>query len=156
MLLAVGLLAGLPAGPAHAVQPDEILEDPALEARARAISQDVRCLVCRNENIDASHADFARDMRLLVRERLVAGDSDAEVRQFLVDRYGQYILLTPPFDWQNGALWLSGPVLVLVGGVFAWRWLRRFGTQQSAGEAPLTEDEEAILAKYLEDVDRKP
>ena len=85
----------LVASPALAVQPDEILDDPALEERARDISAGLRCLVCRNESIDESNADLARDMRLLVRERLVAGDSDAEVVDFIVDRYGEYVLLKP-------------------------------------------------------------
>ncbi|MGB7320768.1 MAG: cytochrome c-type biogenesis protein, partial [Albidovulum sp.] len=95
--------------PVRAVQPDEILPDPALEARARALSTGLRCLVCRNENIDESNADLARDLRLLVRERLVAGDSDTEVIAFLVERFGEYVLLTPTSGGANLILWLAGP-----------------------------------------------
>jgi cytochrome c-type biogenesis protein CcmH len=109
-------------GPANAVQPDEILEDPALEERARDLSAGLRCLVCRNESIDESNADLARDMRILVRERLVAGDSDQEVIDFLVDRFGEYVLLRPTAQGSNILLWLAAPALFLIafGGAVAY------------------------------------
>jgi cytochrome c-type biogenesis protein CcmH len=100
---------------ALAVEPDEILKDPALEARARALSQGLRCMVCQNESIDESHAPLARDLRLLVRERIQKGDSDAQVREFLVARYGEFILLEPRLTARTWLLW-SVPVLVLLGG----------------------------------------
>ena len=106
-------LALIVAAPAFAVQPDEMLADPALEARARAISKEVRCLVCRNESIDDSNASLARDLRLLVRERLTAGDSDAEVLDYLVERYGEFVLLKPKFSAANAARWLAGPAAFL-------------------------------------------
>ncbi|MCZ0810786.1 cytochrome c-type biogenesis protein CcmH [Roseovarius sp. EGI FJ00037] len=121
------------AGPALAVQPDEVLEDPALESRARDISAGLRCLVCRNESIDDSNAELARDMRLLVRERLVAGDSDEEVVDFIVDRFGEYVLLQPSVTGSNLVLWLAGPVMLLLGGAIGWSYLRRRGR---AGETP--------------------
>lgn len=119
--MAVVLAMALPVG---AVQPDEVLADPALEARAREISKDLRCLVCRNENIDDSNAELARDLRLLVRERLVAGDSDTEAVTYIVDRYGEYVLLNPPARGANIALWLAGPVLLLLAGGVAAVYLR--------------------------------
>lgn len=135
------------AAPALAVQPDEILDDPALEARARALSSGLRCVVCRNESIDDSNADLARDMRLLVRERLVAGDSDAEVVQYLVDRYGEFVLLQPRRDGINMILWVSGPVLLLAGLGLAVLALRR----RPSPEKPLTPEEEARLREILRD-----
>ena len=111
--------------PAIAVQPDEILPDPALEARARSISAGLRCLVCRNENIDDSNADLARDLRLLVRERLVAGDSDTEVVDYLVSRYGEYVLLNPTARGSNLLLWVAGPGALLIGLIGAGVYLRR-------------------------------
>jgi cytochrome c-type biogenesis protein CcmH len=111
-LLALGLAA-----PAMAVQPDEILQDPKLEARARALSAGLRCLVCQNQSIDDSDAPLARDLRLLVRERLVAGDSDDQIHDFLVARYGEFVLLKPPFAWNTLLLWLM-PLVAL--GVAGW------------------------------------
>ena len=99
---------------AFAVAPDEVLSDPALEARARALSAELRCVVCQNQSIDDSNAPLARDLRILLRERLVAGDTDEEVKQFLVERYGTFVLLKPPFDWSTLLLWLT-PLIVLVG-----------------------------------------
>ena len=104
--------------PAFAVEPDEILQDPVLEIRARAISREIRCLVCQNQSIDDSNADLAHDLRLLVRERLVAGDSDDEVRQYLVARYGDFILLRPPIRAATYALWF-GPAIMLVLAMIA-------------------------------------
>ena len=113
------------AAPLWALQPDEILDDPKLEERARDISSGLRCLVCRNESIDDSNAGLARDLRLLVRERLVAGDSDDEVVQFVVDRYGEYVLLNPRVTGSNIVLWLAGPAMLLIGAGIGWAYLRR-------------------------------
>ena len=103
--------------PAHAVEPGEMLKDPALEARARQISQELRCLVCQNQSIDDSNAELARDLRVLVRERLAAGDSDAAVLAFVEARYGEFVLLRPPFKPHTLLLWLT-PVLLLAGTAF--------------------------------------
>ncbi|WP_420419071.1 cytochrome c-type biogenesis protein [Pacificispira sp.] len=120
-LMALGLLA---ATPGMAVLPDEILDDPALEARAREISKDIRCLVCQNQSIDDSNADLARDLRIIVRERLVAGDSNAEVKRYLVDRYGDYVLLTPPMALGTILLWVGPFVFVALGAVAVFVWFR--------------------------------
>ncbi len=115
--IAVGIaLALAPIAPAFAVQPDEVLRDPVLEQRARAISAELRCLVCQNQSIDDSDAPLARDLRLIVREKLKAGASDSDIRRFLVDRYGEFVLLRPPFNWHTALLWL-GPFAVLLGGM---------------------------------------
>lgn len=106
---------GLFVTPAFAVNPDEVLADPALEARARRLSEGLRCLVCQNESIDDSNADLAKDLRLLVRARLEAGDTDTEVIDYLVSRYGEFVLLRPRLDWLNLALWAT-PLVVLAGG----------------------------------------
>lgn len=149
-LLALAMAAA--AAPAPAVQPDEILDDPALEARAREISKEIRCLVCRNESIDDSNAGLARDLRLVIRERLVEGDSDTDVRDFLVARYGEYVLLNPPFSLSNALLWLAGPLMLLGGGAVAgvWLWRQRSNRPATpAGDSPLTEAEQAELARLL-------
>ncbi|MEL6205736.1 MAG: cytochrome c-type biogenesis protein [Pseudomonadota bacterium] len=139
----------LAAATAGAVTPDEILDDPELEARARALSAELRCMVCRNESIDESNADLARDMRLLVRERLVGGDSDEEVIDFIVARYGEYALLRPTTDGANMVLWIAGPVMLLValgiGGGYVWA--RRRST--TLDEDVLTDTEEARLEALL-------
>lgn len=132
---------------AAAVQPDEILPDPGQEARARAITRELRCVVCQSESIDDSNADIARDLRLLVRERIVAGDSDAEVQAFVVDRYGEYVLFRPPFNARNAALWLSGPILLLLGGGIAFAFIRRRAAAPPPTRAPLSPEEEARLAE---------
>jgi cytochrome c-type biogenesis protein CcmH len=139
------LLALALAGPALAVQPDEILPDPALEARARAITRELRCVVCQSESIDDSNAEIARDLRLLVRERIVAGDSDAEVVDFVVDRYGEFVLFRPPFNARNAALWLAGPLLLLVGGGIAFAFVRRKSAAPEPARPPLTPEEEKRL-----------
>ena len=139
------------AAPAHAVQPDEVLADPALEARARGLSQWLRGLVCRNENIDESNADLARDLRLLVRERLVAGDTDDEVIAYLVDRYGEYVLLNPPATGSTLILWVTGPALLLAGLGGAALYLRRRRQAGESAVAPLSEDERARLAELLKE-----
>jgi cytochrome c-type biogenesis protein CcmH len=112
------VLALLGATPLHAVQVDEILPDPALEARARVISQDLRCMVCQNQSIDDSEAPLARDLRLLVRERLKAGDSDTQVIDYLVARYGEFVLLKPRMSWHTAILW-GAPLTILIIGLFA-------------------------------------
>ena len=149
LLLALGLGLAMPAAAPAAPQPDELLDDPALESRAREVSKELRCLVCRNESIDDSNAELARDLRVLVRERIVAGDSDAEVKQFLVDRYGEFVLLKPTFSAGNAALWLAGPVLFLCGGVAAVLYLRSRRRAPRPEERPLTAEEEAALARAL-------
>jgi cytochrome c-type biogenesis protein CcmH len=151
MIRALALAVMLLAGPAVAVQPDEVLEDPALEARARALSEGLRCLVCRNESIDESNADLARDMRLLLRERLVDGDTDAEVVAFLVDRYGEYVLLRPTATGANLILWIAGPAMLLLGGGIAALYLRRRASAAPAAGAELSEAERARLAELLRD-----
>jgi cytochrome c-type biogenesis protein CcmH len=133
----------------HAVQPDEVLPDPALEERARGISAGLRCLVCRNESIDESNAGLARDLRLLVRERLVAGDSDAEVVAFVVDRYGEYVLLRPTLGGANLLLWLAGPAMLLIAGGIAAAYLRR--RARAVAPAGLSPDEEERLRELLKD-----
>lgn len=139
------------AAPVWAVQPDEILANPALEARAREISKGVRCVVCRNENIDDSNADLARDLRLMVRERLLAGDSDAQVVDFLVARYGEYILLNPIFGGSNWILWAAGPFMLLVAGGAGIVYLRRRSVALAPDEAELSVDEAARLKEIMED-----
>ena len=127
------------------MQPDEILPDPALEARARAITGELRCVVCQSESIDDSNADIARDLRLRVRERIVAGDSDAEVVAFVVDRYGEFVLLRPPFNARNAALWLAGPLLLLAGGGLAFAFIRRKAAAPEPARPPLSPEEQARL-----------
>lgn len=142
-----GLVAA--ADPAIAVLPDEILADPALEARARSISSGLRCLVCRNENIDESNAGLARDLRLLVRERLTAGDSDDAVVAYIVDRYGEYVLLNPTATGANLLLWVAGPAALLVGLTGAGLYLRRRRNAPEAALAPLSGDEQKRLSEIL-------
>jgi cytochrome c-type biogenesis protein CcmH len=143
--LALALL--LAASPALAVQPDEILDDPALEERARELSEGLRCLVCRNESIDESNADLARDLRLLVRERLVAGDTDDEVIDFVVGRYGEYVLLRPTGQGSNLILWGAPLALLLLGGAVAAGHVSK---QRKAAAGPaLDPGEEARLRELL-------
>ncbi|MDJ0627219.1 MAG: cytochrome c-type biogenesis protein CcmH [Rhodobacter sp.] len=144
------LILCLLAAPVWAVQPDEILDDPVLEDRARELSKGLRCLVCRNENIDESNAELARDLRLLVRERLVAGDSDAAVIDFVVDRYGEYVLLKPTATGSNLLLWVAGPAMLVVALGIGGLYLRR----RSGSPAPddrLSAEEEARLKRILEE-----
>ena len=150
LIIALSLLIAVPA---MAVQPDEILSDPELEARAREISKDLRCLVCRNENIDDSHASLARDLRLLVRERLVAGDTDDQVYDYVVDRYGEFVLLNPRIGGSNLIIWLAGPALLIIGGGLAWNFMRRRPTAAAitaAAPAALSEEEKKRLAELTE------
>lgn len=135
--------------PVHAVQPSEMLADPALEARARALSRGLRCLVCRTENIDDSDAQLAKDLRILVRERIMAGDTDAEAVAYLVDRYGEYVLLNPPATGVNLVLWFAGPAMLLVGVGIAFLTFRRRATAVAA--QGLSEDENRRLAELMKD-----
>ncbi|EEE37057.1 cytochrome c biogenesis family protein [Rhodobacteraceae bacterium KLH11] len=140
------------ASPVSAVQPDEILDDPALEARARDISTGLRCLVCRNESIDESNAELARDLRILLRERLVAGDTDQQAVDFIVARYGEYVLLNPTTTGANLLLWLSGPIMLLIAAAVGWRFLRNRSSQQNtASSDSLSTEEQKRLRQILED-----
>lgn len=133
---------------ARAVEPGERLTDPAQEARARAISAELRCLVCQNQSIDDSNAPLAKDLRLLVRERITAGDSDSDVMKFVVARYGDFVLLRPPFNLTTLLLWLT-PLLALLAGVVAFRRsFAAFGTSVPA-DAPLTEAEQRRLEDLM-------
>lgn len=151
LLAALVLLAGL-AAPALAVQPDEILGDPVLESRARAISAELRCMVCQNQSIDDSDAPLAKDLRVIVRERLKAGDSDSQVMDFMVARYGEFVLLRPRVSWRNALLWAT-PVLVLaLGALAAVFGLRR---RRSAIPPRLSAEEEARLKRLMAEAEGK-
>ena len=154
--LAAVLLVLAFTGPAAAVNPDEVLDDPALEARARELSLDLRCLVCQNQSIDDSNAELARDLRLLVRERLVAGDSDEDVINYVVSRYGEFVLLTPRFSVKTVLLWGAPLVIFLIGaGVMLINARGRDKMVASAGGSELSQAEQAELAKVLKDRDRE-
>ena len=146
LMLSLSLVWSLPVG---AVQPDEILSDPKLEARARALSQELRCLVCQNESIDESEAPLAHDIRVLVRERIQAGDSDTQVISFLVSRYGEFVLLKPPLSWHTAMLWGLPPGLLLVGIVLLVVAARRRAAPSSGEPANLTSAEEARVTELL-------
>ena len=139
----------LPADPAFAVEPDEMMDDPALEARARDIGKQLRCVVCKNQNIDSSNAPLAKDLRLLVRERLKAGDTNQEVIDFVVARYGDYVLLRPPVRAGTFLLWFGPLIFVLAGGGLAWFFFR---TQRSpaATTETLSADEKRRVNELLE------
>ena len=141
IVLTVVLIVAL-ALPAAAVQPDEVLSDPALEARARALSLQLRCMVCQNQSIDDSDAPLARDLRILVRERLKAGDTDSQIREFLVARYGQFVLLQPEKNYRTALLWLSPLLVLLAGGLVL---LRFFGRPRTLTVKPLTAAERKRL-----------
>jgi cytochrome c-type biogenesis protein CcmH len=139
------------ATPAAAVQPDEILADPVLEDRARDISAGLRCLVCRNESIDESNATLARDLRLLVRERLVAGDSNEEAVAFIVDRYGEYVLLRPTMTGSNIVLWLAPLALIVLGGGMAAVYIRKRSRTAAPSETGLSPEEAARLKDLMQE-----
>jgi cytochrome c-type biogenesis protein CcmH len=146
LALAVAVAAGLAGSSAHAVEPAERLPDPAQEARARALSQELRCLVCQNQSIDESNADLAHDLRVLLRQRLVAGDTDRQVLDYIVARYGVFVLLDPPFAPATYFLWLTPPILVLGAGIFLVLRARR---RRPDPELPALSDEERGRAALL-------
>lgn len=143
LLLALMLIGA----PAYAVQPDEILPDPALEARARAISADLRCPVCQGETIDDSNAPISRDLRLAVRERLVAGDTDTQVMDYIVNRYGEFVLFMPRAQGSSLILWLAGPAMLLMGAGVAYATLRKRVT--AAEPETLNDSDKTRLADLL-------
>ncbi|RUX21252.1 cytochrome c-type biogenesis protein CcmH [Mesorhizobium sp. M2A.F.Ca.ET.042.01.1.1] len=142
------LLALFLAGAAQAVKPDEVLQDPALEERARALSEGLRCMVCQNQSIDESDADLARDLRILVRQRLVAGDTDQQVMDYIVSRYGEFVLLKPRFTLRNALLWGTPVLLLLAGGLFIVLSAR---SRRPASDSALSAEEKAALDKMLRD-----
>ncbi len=142
------ILLAFVATPLYAVQPDEILSDPALEARAREISQGLRCPVCQNENIDDSNAPISRELRILLRERLVEGDSDQEVVDFIVARYGEYVLLEPVKSGANLILWWAAPLMLVLAGGIGFVTVRNRATAKP--EDDLSEDEQKRLREILD------
>ena len=154
-ILAILCVFLLPVGGAIAVQPNEVLKDPELEARARNLSKDIRCLVCQNQSIDDSNAGLARDLRVLVRERLSEGDSDEQILDFLVKRYGDFVLLKPPVKASTYALWY-GPIVIFVLGVIGLVFFMR-GRRPTAATQPaaLSEDEERRISALLDENDQK-
>ncbi|RWX06817.1 cytochrome c-type biogenesis protein CcmH [Rhizobium hidalgonense] len=143
LVLAMMLLAA----PAFALNPDEVLADPALEARARALSAELRCMVCQNQSIDDSNADLAKDLRLLVRERITDGDSDEAVLNYIVSRYGEFVLLKPRFSMKTGLLWGAPVLLVLAGGLSLLFLVRRRAGKPTGSK--LTAEEQAQLTELL-------
>jgi cytochrome c-type biogenesis protein CcmH len=149
LVVAIGV-AGL--SPAYAVQPDEIMSDPAKETRARDLSRELRCMVCQNQSIDDSEAPLARDLRLLVRERIAAGDSDAQVIDFLVARYGEFVLLKPRLKPHTLLLWLLPPLALAGGGLALWMHSRRRSRSATAEDqslVKLTSEEETRLQRLI-------
>ncbi len=154
LLLVLALVAS---APAWAVQPDEMLSDPALEARARMLSKELRCMVCQNQSIDDSEAPLARDLRILVRERLKGGDSDQQVIDFLVARYGEFVLLKPRFAWHTAVLWLVPPGVLVAGGLVLLFFARRrqaSGSDVAPESEALSPAEQAHVAKLMRSSDR--
>lgn len=150
-LLVLPILLVWPCHFAHAVQPDEIMSDPAKEARARALSREYRCMVCQNQSIDDSDAPLARDLRLLVRERIAAGDTDSQVTDFLVARYGEFVLLKPRISRETFLLWLISPLVLVCGALALWVHIRR-RRSTSSSDSPalaLTLEEKAKLEKLM-------
>lgn len=148
-LVFAALMLVLAAAPAHAVRPDEMLPDPVLEARARTVGEELRCLVCRNQSIEDSEADLAHDLRVVVRQRIAAGDSDREVIAYVHSRYGDFVLLRPPVEWNTALLW-GGPMLLLLLALgTAWRFYRT--RPAPAPTPPLSDDEERRLDAMLKD-----
>lgn len=135
--------------PVFAVQPSEMLPDPQQEQRARALSAELRCLVCQNQSIDDSDAQLARDLRLIVRERIKAGDSDSQILTFLVDRYGEFVLLKPRFGWHTLVLWAGPFAILLIGAFVVWRQAQRKAVPVM--EKPLSAEEQAALRQALGD-----
>jgi cytochrome c-type biogenesis protein CcmH len=145
-LLVLALM--MAAAPAFAVNPDEMLTDPALEARARTLSAELRCMVCQNQSIDDSNADLAKDLRLLVRERITDGDSDEQVLNYIVSRYGEFVLLKPRFSLRTLLLWGAPVLLILAGGVSLIVFARKRAGKPTGSK--LTDEEQAKLAELLE------
>jgi cytochrome c-type biogenesis protein CcmH len=145
LLLVLALLVS--AAPAFAVNPDEMLADPALESRARAISAELRCMVCQNQSIDDSNAELAKDLRLLVRKRITDGDSDQQVMSYIVSRYGEFVLLKPRFEAKTVLLWGAPILLILLGGLSLVVFARRYAGQPTG--SALTADEQARLSELL-------
>jgi cytochrome c-type biogenesis protein CcmH len=142
--------------PARAFQPDEVLSDPKLEARARTLSSELRCLVCQNQSIDDSDAPLARDLRVLIRERLVAGDSDREAMDFVVARYGEFVLLRPRFAPHTLILWLGPAAILLLGGIGTAMFVRSRRRPLAADETPpLSDAERRRLEELLADGDSR-
>ena len=150
-LIVIAALISAIAPAALAVQPDEVMSDPAKEARARALSQELRCMVCQNQSIDDSDAPLASDLRILVRERIASGDSDRQVIDFLVARYGEFVLLRPRFELHTRVLWLLTPLVLIGGGLVLWLQARRRSKpgEPVPAEASLTPDEEARLKSLM-------
>ena len=157
LCLIIALLTFVAVPCALAVEPDEVLSDATLETRARALSKELRCMVCQNQSIDDSEAPLARDLRILVRERLQAGDSDRQVIDFLVARYGEFVLLRPRFSWHTAVLWLGPAAMLLIGGcavlVLAHRYRANAATAAQAQQG-LTAAEAARLSEVLRDAER--
>ena len=150
LALVLGLAGGLAGGPAFALIAGEELDDPVLEARARAISKELRCLVCQNQSIDDSNAALARDLRQLVRERLVAGDSDQQINDYIVARYGDFVLLRPPFKASTWALWLGPAMILVLAFAGAGVYMRRQSSRVAVA-APLDDDERRRLNSLLDE-----
>jgi cytochrome c-type biogenesis protein CcmH len=150
-LFAIPFLVILFVIPAHAVQPDEVLDDPALEARARDLGKILRCVVCQNQSIDDSNADLAKDLRVLLRERLEAGDTDDEAIDYIVDRYGNFVLLKPPVQFSTLLLWFGPLLIVLLAGFLYWTLIRRKSGSDVTETAPtpLNDDERRELQDIL-------
>ncbi|MGB7317380.1 MAG: cytochrome c-type biogenesis protein [Planktotalea sp.] len=148
LLLVLSLVLALPA---FAVQPDEVLSDPAMEARARELSKGLRCLVCKNESIDESNASLARDLRILLRDRLTAGDSDEEAIAFIVDRYGEFVLLRPTVTGSNWLLWGAGPLMLLLATAIGFGYLRKRAATPETKVDALSDAEKTRLAELLGD-----
>ncbi|MBB3066383.1 cytochrome c-type biogenesis protein [Limibacillus halophilus] len=148
--LALLLITASISGAAFAVEPGEMLSDPQQEARAREISKSIRCVVCQNQDIDSSNADLARDLRIMIRERIVSGDSNGQVRDFLVARYGDYVLLRPPVKPSTYVLWFGPLVLLLLGGLSVWVYLRGHRPVASAcAPLPLSDEERRRVDQIL-------
>lgn len=147
-IVAICMLLALPLG---AVQPDEVLDDPVLEQRARDLSKGLRCLVCQNESIDESDASLARDLRILLRERLVQGDTDEQAISFIVDRYGEYVLLRPTVTGSNWLLWAAGPLMLLLAGGVGFAYLRGRDKASEQTIDALSDVEKSRLAELLND-----
>ncbi len=151
LALGLGLALTCAAAPVRAVQPDEMLADPALEARARTLSVELRCLVCQNQSIDDSDAPLAKDLRVLVRERIKSGDSNSQVMDYLVARYGEFVLLRPRFELRTAILWTMPFAVAILGGIGIFLGLRRRAATRGNTEVPLSDAEKTRLAEILSD-----